>query len=160
MKDDTSSGGVAFTYDGAALTHWYETLVPGAVAIHCSATTLTALHEFGHASASATAGMVIDLYADTSAGYPNEINFKSGRPIPATFATLNGITYASDTARDGLAYPASWTSYHGELIDATRPALMDQYKNSPQLSEQIQCQHDRITRRFLIDRLAAKTSRA
>ena len=99
MKDDASAGGVAFTYDGAALTHWYETLVPGAVAIHSSATTLTALHEFGHAAGSTTAGMVIDLDADTSLGYPNEINFKSGRPIPTTFATLDGVAYERHRAR-------------------------------------------------------------
>lgn len=159
INDDTSKGGVPFTFDGNNLNHWYQNLVPGAIAIHSSASTLTALHEFGHAASSVSDGFVTDLYVDNPSTASNTVNFKTGRPIPANFAKLNSTQNTSDTARDGLGYPASWTSYHCQLNDASRPALMDNYKNAPKLSEQIQCRHDRITRQFLLDRIKAKTQR-
>jgi hypothetical protein len=157
--DDTATGGVPFTLDGNNLTHWYGNLVPGVVAIHSSASTLTALHEFSHAASSDSDGFVTDLYVNNPSVIGNTVNFRTGRPIPANFASLNNTPFASDTARDGLGYPADWTSYHCQLNDASRPALMDNYKNAAQLSEQIQCRHDQITRQFLLDRLLAKTQR-
>jgi hypothetical protein len=158
-KDDTSKGGVPFTFDGNKLTHWYQNLAPGVVAIHSSASTLTALHEFGHAASSTSDGLVTDLYVDNPSTASTTVNIKRGRPIPANFAKLDSTQFASDKARDGLGYPPSWTSYHCQLNDASRPALMDNYKTAPQLSQQIRCRHDRITRQFLLDRIKAKTQR-
>jgi hypothetical protein len=159
IKDDTSKGGVPFTLDGNNLNHWFQNLVPGAIAIHSSASTLTALHEFGHAASSTSDGFVTDLYRDNPSAPSNTVNFKVGRPIPDNFAKLDNAQFASDKKRDGLGYPRAWTSYHCQLNDASRPALMDNYKNAPQLSEQLRCRHDRITRQFLLDRIKAKTQR-
>lgn len=159
VKDDASKGGVAFTMDGAALNHWFQNLVPGAIAIHSSANTLTALHEFSHAASSDSDGFVTDLYVKDPSTRNNTVNYRVGRPIPADFAKLNDTQYVSDTVRDGLGYPADWTGYHCQLNDTSRPALMDNYKNAAQLSEQIQCRHDQITRQFLLDRITAKIQR-
>ena len=159
VRDDISRSGVAFTLDGNNLIHCYYNLAPGVVAIHSTASTLTALHEFGHAASSDSNGFVTDLYVDNPSIASNTVNFKRGRPIPANFAKLDAAQFASDKARDGLGYPPSWTSYHCQLNDASRPALMDNYKTAPQLSEQIQSRHDRITRQFLLDRIKAKTQR-
>ena len=87
-KDDTSKGGVPFTFDGNKLTHWYQNLAPGVVAIHSSASTLTALHEFGHAASSTSDGKVTDLYVDNPSTASTTVNIKRGRPIPANFAKL------------------------------------------------------------------------
>lgn len=153
-SDDDGRAGVPFVIDGVALNHRYYCLIPGTVAIHSGATSLTAVHEFGHALSSYTNGSIVDLYVDDGPG----LNSKRGRPIPSSFATYAGHTFASDTARDGLGYPPGWQSYHCELIDSTAPALMDDYWSVPTgLPER--CAHDRITRQFLLDRLRAKSSR-
>ncbi len=140
--------------NGVTRQHRHNNLIPGTVAIHATSRSLTALHEFGHALSSYTNGSVVDLYVDSSAG----LNNKRGRPIPPDFANYNGATMAADTVRDGLGYPAGWQSYHCELIDPTVPAIMDDYwlagSGIPE-----HCQHDRITRAFLRDRLLAKINR-
>ena len=150
--DDDSRPGVAFTLDGATLSHRHWFIVPGTIAIHVNASTLTALHEFQHAASSYTNGKITDLYVDSLA----ELNCKRGRPIPSAFRTYNGTTFASDAMRDGLGYPATWQSYHCALHDASRPAVMDNYHMgvSPE-----QCQNDIITRQFILDRLRAKIAR-
>lgn len=152
--DDESSGGVPFSWDGGSYLHCYEASILGTVAIHQTAASLTALHEFGHALSSYTNGSVDDLYVDS----PPALNVKSGRPIPQDFADYEGTTMASDAVRDGLGYPAGWVSYHCELLDPTMPAVMDDYRSGMTgVSEH--CRHDRITRAFLLDRLRSKTSR-
>ncbi|MBB3693164.1 hypothetical protein [Sphingomonas sp. BK580] len=158
-QDDETRDGVPFTFDGAVYHHWRRNLVPGAVAIHATASSLTAAHEFGHAASSASDGFVCDLYTDAASDRPVTINKKSARPIPGTFANLDGVDFASDQARDGLGYPPDWTSYHCALVNQSRTALMDQYKDPGELADQIQSQHDQITRRFLLDRIAAKAGR-
>ena len=77
-------------------------------------------------------------------------------PVPANFANYNGSNFASDAGRDALGYPATWMSYHPELLDNTRPNLMDNYKlaANPQ-----QCRLDRLTYAWLSDRLGAKLRR-
>lgn len=95
-SDDDGRGGVPFTLDGQVLTHRYECLIPGAIAIHSTATSLTAVHEFHYAISSYTNGSIVDLYVDSSAG----LNCKRGRPIPTGFATYNGAA-----------------SHHGQLLD-------------------------------------------
>jgi hypothetical protein len=112
------------------------------------------LHEFGHALSSYTNGSVVDLYADSSAG----INNKRGNPMPANFAVYNGIGMTTDSTRNGLGYPGSWQSYHCELIDSSFPAVMDNYWLAADGIPE-HCQHDKITRQFLIDRLRAKIAR-
>jgi hypothetical protein len=153
MIDDNSRPGSPFTLDGVGLQHRHYNDMPGVVAMHQNSTSVTALHEFGHALSSTTNGLVTDLYIPHSSP---EVNVRVGRPIPLTFGTLNGATFLSDPNRDGLTYPGHWTSYHCELLDPTVPAVMDNY---PQAGNPLQCRHDAITRRFLLDRMVAKINR-
>jgi hypothetical protein len=153
-SDDDGKGGVGFTLDGVALTHRYYSLIPGTVAIHATANSLTAIHEFGHALSSYSNGMVVDLYVDSNPG----LNCKTGRPIPPRFAMYDAAALASDPLRDTLGYPGSCISYHCELIDPGFPAVMDNYWQAPdQIPEH--SQHDKITRQFLSDRVRAKLQR-
>jgi len=151
-SDDDARGGVAFTLDGVQLVHRFFNLIPGTVAIHATANSLTALHEFQHAISSYSNGSIVDLYVDSSPG----LNCKRGRPIPPDFATYDGAVLASDPTRDGLGYESGWLSYHCALIDPSLPAVMDNYflGSTPDA-----CQNDEITRRFILDRLNAKLSR-
>jgi hypothetical protein len=153
-SDDDAGPGTPFTLDGVTLSHRHRSLIPGTVAQHVSSTSLTALHEFGHALSSYSNGMIVDLYVDSSRGANN----KRGRPIPAGFAVYNGTALASDATRDHLGYPGGWQSYHCELNDPGYPAVMDDYWQAPGGVPE-RCQHDRITRRFLLDRLRAKLGR-
>jgi hypothetical protein len=125
---------------------------PGTVALHASATSLVALHEFGHAASSWTNGMILDLYFPN----PPAINVKNGRPIPPQFAVYNQTNYASDPVRDGLGYEPGWTVYYSLLINAHAPAVMDNFWLG---APPEQCAHDAITRRFLLDRVNAIMSR-
>src|SRR5947209_2773258 len=152
-SDDDTGAGVAFTLDGSEFSHRYNYAVPGTVAIHATASSLTALHEFGHAASSYTNGAVHDLYVDS----PTGLNNKVGRPIPPSFADYEGTVYKSDLTRDGLGYPPGWRSFHCELLDPRCPAVMDNYFLSR--SGALACQHDAITRRFLRDRILAKIGR-
>lgn len=153
-SDDDGQGGVSFTLDGATFYHRYFNIVPGTVAIHSTSTSLTALHEFGHALSSYSNGSVVDLYVDSGPA----LNNKNMRPIPGNFAVYNGTNMVSDPTRDGLSYPANWTSYHCELIDSSFPAVMDNYWQAHDGIPE-HCRHDKITRQFLMDRLRAKISR-
>jgi hypothetical protein len=160
--DDNSRGGVSFTLDGATLSHRYFNTMPGVVALHTTATSLTALHEFGHALSSWENGMIVDLYVDGDGSSGTNVNRKQGRPIPNNFATYQGTTIVSDKTRDSLGYPASWKSYHCQLNAPKFPAVMDDYwqaSNPPINGKPEQCEHDVITRRFLLDRLKAKVAR-
>jgi hypothetical protein len=150
--DDDSRAGVAFQLDGQPFSHRYYCVIPGTVALHATAYSLTPLHEFQHAVSSYTNGAITDLYVDSQAA----LNCKVGRPIPLGFASYGGNGYSSDTMRDGLAYPPSWQSYHCELCDKSEPAVMDDYwqASAPELP-----QNDTITRQFIQDRIAAKMAR-
>lgn len=153
-SDDDARGGVPFQLDGVSLFHRYYCRIPGTVAIHANATSMTALHEFGHALSSYSNGMVVDLYVDSGSA----LNCKSGRPIPPKFAMYDSAQNASDLKRDSLGYPSGWKSYHCELIDPGFPALMDDYWQAPDKVPE-HSQHDRITRQFLSDRVRAKIGR-
>jgi hypothetical protein len=153
-SDDDTRAGVPFRLDGDSLTHRFYNRIPGTVALHATSGPVTALHEFGHALSSYTNGQVVDLYVD---GGP-AVNKKVGRPIPSRFAVYEGIELASDRRRDGLGYPAAWQSYHCELHDRRYPALMDDYWRAYDGAPE-HAQHDRITRRFLLDRVRAKLER-
>ncbi|PYS25025.1 MAG: hypothetical protein DMF72_02985 [Acidobacteria bacterium] len=152
--DDDAGPGNNFTLDGKTFSHRHRNITPGTIAIHSSATSMTAVHEFGHALSSYSNGAVLDLYVDSKLG----LNNKRGRPIPASFATYDGVVMASDPIRDSLGYPVTWQSYHCELITPAFPALMDNYWMAPGGIPE-HCQHDRITRQFLMDRVRAKISR-
>jgi hypothetical protein len=152
--DDDTLPGVSFTLNGnQGLVHRFYNVIPGTVAIHATATSLTALHEFGHAISSYTNGKILDLYVDSVAGFNNLL----GRPIPPIFCNYNGGNFPSDTSRDGLGYPPTWQSYHCALVDPTCPAVMDNYWLSPK--GPITCLHDSLTRAFIRDRLIAKIGR-
>jgi hypothetical protein len=152
-SDDDARGGVAFSLDGVALSHRFWNLVPGTIALHTTSRSLTALHEFGHALSSYSNGSLLDLYVDGPPG----LNNKRGRPIPTGFAVYDGTALAADETRDGLGY-GSWRSYHCELNDPGYPAVMDNYWLAHDHVPE-RCQHDRITRLFLHDRIRAKLER-
>jgi len=151
--DDDTQGGVPFTIDGNQFFHRFYNTIPGTVAIHVTANSLTALHEFGHAISSYSNGKILDLYVDSPAALNNNV----GRPIPASFCRYQGTVFSTDPVRNGLGYPGSWLSYHCELIDPACPAVMDNYwlcGKGP-----IACSHDAVTKAFIRDRVVAKINR-
>jgi hypothetical protein len=151
--DDDDRGGIAAKYDGKTITHRFYHKIPGMVAIHIDAESMTAAHEFGHAFSSYTNGFVTDLYRDGDV----QFNRKVGRPIPNKFAGYRGKAYQSDKTRNALGgYPDNWKSYHSELVNSAQPALMDDYPNAidPMLAL-----HDKMTKAYIMDRIAAKVSR-
>ena len=173
--DDDARGGIAVTYDGKRIYHRFYHEIPGMVAINvASNNTMTAAHEFGHAFSSYSNGHVVDLYSDDfrpdrvlrsarKVRWPIPGNFpfnwkKKDRPIPKKFATYNGKTYLSDKTRNSLGYEPEWTSYHSELVNAREPALMDKY-HFPEASDPMACLHDKMTKAYIMDRIAAKVSR-
>ena len=64
------------------------------------ATSLTGLHEFGHAASSATDGFVTDQYVDS----PPDLNVKQGRPIPASFGSLDAGVFLADRTREAFLW--------------------------------------------------------
>jgi len=160
--DDANRPGTAFTYDGVNRTHGLFQSTPGSAAVPTSATGLTAFHEFGHAASDFNDGMVVDLYVDgLGAGFVvnKKARAKSTDPVPANFATYQGTTYASDPNRDSLGYPNTWTSYHPQLIDPTRPNMMDNYWLATNPANPRTCRLDRLTYAWYSDRLRAKIFR-
>ena len=151
--DDDSRGGVSFKYDSRTLTHRFFHSILGMAALHTTATALTPVHEFGHAFSSYTNGFVNDLYVDGGPAF----NRKLGHPIPQAFVNYDNTIYASDRSRDGLGYPATWRSYHSELADSRNPALMDNYWKAS--GGYLASRHDKLTKAYIRDRLAAKVSR-
>ena len=114
-SDDDTQAGVPFTLNGNPGFHRFYNLIPGTVAIHSTATSLTALHEFGHAVSSYSNGKILDLYVDSPVGFNNLL----GRPIPSNFCNYNAKSFASDPSRDSLGYPANgnpftvpWSTQH------------------------------------------------
>jgi len=163
--DDNSRLGVNFTYDGVTRTHRRFTDVPGSAAISTltDTTGLDAIHEFGHAASDFNNGIVIDLYYDDFDGIGSnfvvnkKMRAKATDSIPANFATYGGTTFQSDQTRDGLGYPATWTSYHPALVDTTRPNLMDNYWKA--VRDIQRCRLDGLTFNWFADRLRAKILR-
>lgn len=151
-SDDDSSSGIPFMLDGVSYWHRQYCVIPGMIAIHYSATSVTALHEFGHAISSYTNGGITDLYVDSSP----DLNCKRGRPIPVRFATYKSSLHQSDSNRDSLGYPSNWTSYHCATLNG-EPALMDNYWQAHTLPEA--CRHDGITEQFIFERITAKINR-
>jgi hypothetical protein len=66
------------------------------------------------------------------------------------------MAFVTDDVRDGLGYPATWQSFHCELVDPTNPAVMDDYTRA---GDALNCRHDAISRPFLVDRIVAKVGR-
>ena len=160
--DDNSRPAVSFTYDGVSRQHGRFPSIPGSCAIPVTLNTtgMTALHEFCHAASDFDNGRVFDLYVDVGAGgftVNKKARAQATDPVPDDFATYNGIDYNSDPNRDALGYPATWTSYHPEPIDATRPNLMDDYWQAGATAQQ--CRLDQLTYDWLRDRLLAKLGR-
>jgi hypothetical protein len=152
--DDDTRPGVGFTLNGnQGFFHRFYNVIPGTIAIHSTASSLTAAHEFGHAISSYTNGKIMDLYVDSAAGFNNLL----GRPIPPIFCDYNGRNFPSDTSRDGLGYPSTWQSYHSALVDPACPAVMDNYWLSQK--GPVACLHDSVTKAFIRDRLIAKIGR-
>jgi hypothetical protein len=160
--DDNSRPAVPFTYDGVSRQHGRFSSIPGSCAIPVTVDTtgMTALHEFGHAASDLNNGGVVDLYVDGMAGdfiVNKKFRAQATDPVPANFAMYNGTNYNSDPNRDALGYEATWTSYHPQLIDATRPNLMDNYWLS--FDTPRRCRLDQLTYAWMRDRLLAKLGR-
>jgi hypothetical protein len=153
--DDDQRGGIATTFDGRTIVHRFYHKIPGMVAIHSNSRDMTAAHEFSHAFSSYSNGFITDLYRDNDLYCHGTVllNRKLGRPIPREFARYNGKTYLSDKHRNGLGY-GDFKSYNSELTDRTAPALMDDYWGNP-----LKARHDKMTKQFVMDRIAAKASR-
>jgi hypothetical protein len=157
--DDNSRGTVSFTYDATTYAHGRFASIPGTVALSTTAGGLTALHEFGHAASDFSNGMIDDLYYDglrSGLEVNKKARARSTDPIPMTFASYNSVLRNSDQTRDGIGDPATWTSYHCELIDPTRPNMMDNFWLS---GDPRRCRLDRLTYSWLTDRLNAKVFR-
>ena len=99
---------------------------------------LTALHEFCHAAGDLANGMIWNLYVEIPAG-AFVVNKRRGPRRPCGFATFCTFQRAAltpsaaafaDLGRDGLGYPAGWTSYHQRLLSPSVPNLMDESKAS------------------------------
>jgi hypothetical protein len=151
--DDNTRSGIAAVYDGRQITHRFYHTIPGMAAIHTTSSAHTAAHEFGHAFSSYSNGFISDLYVDGD----TQFNRKVGRPIPRVFCTYQGVSHLADQTRDTLGYPKEWQSFHSELGDQQRPALMDNYwlaSGGPLLAV-----HDKLTKAYILDRVAAKVSR-
>src|SRR5262245_4830278 len=161
--DDDHGNGIRATFDGREIVHCYYHKSPGMVAIPTELATepdqadMTPAHEFGHAFSSYSNGFVADLYRDDD-DYSHAtlvLNRKAGRPIPSDFAEYNGVTYLSDPTRNALCYDEfTARTYHSELVNRTRPALMVEYWERPMRSL-----HDKLTKAYIMDRIAAKVSR-
>jgi len=153
---DRSGSSISYTFDGDRRVHGKYARIPGTAALHIALNQLTTLHEFGHAASDYSNGHITDLYDDAGTGTTFTINKKfkaaAGDAVPDEFATYQRNSYLSDPSRDGLNYPADWTSYHPALIDAARPNLMDAYNSQ-------RCRLDRLTYAWLRDRLSAKVNR-
>lgn len=159
--DDMTQATTGFTYDGANYTHAHFARIPGAIAFYVFSSTsgMTPLHEFGHAASSYNGGGLLDLYVDgTSSALDINKKFRAaaGAAIPAQFGTYNGMNYSSDATRDGIGYPATWSSYHPALINPGSPNVMDNYwlAAAPQ-----QCRFDALTRTWFRDRIREKVFR-
>lgn len=153
--DDLDGPFTACTIDGIALRQCHRSTVPGTVALHVSNRSLTSLHEFSHAFSSLNQRelLIDDLYVER---FQPALNVRIGRPIPAAFCDYNDGQILPDPVRDGLGY-GSWRSFHSELLNVSAPAVMDDY--SRVADAPVQCRHDALTRRFLLDRAIAKIGR-
>jgi hypothetical protein len=160
--DSDTDGVTAYMFDGDEKKHGHFASIPGSVAIPVSldVTEPTVLHEFIHAASDFNNGMVIDLFNDEGIEAPFVINKKfrasSNDPVPVNFANYEDTNFLSDPTRNGLNYDPDWCSYHPELIDPTRPNLMDDYRVP---GGQQFCRLDRLTLKWLRDRLMVKLSR-
>jgi hypothetical protein len=155
--DDDARGGRAFQYDGAPFFHRWFHEIPGMAAIHMTSSAMTAAHEFGHAFSSYTNGFIDDLYVDGTSTAFNRKYRAPPAPVPQDFATYDGTVYDSDLVRDGLGYPANWSSYHAELADPANPALMDNFWMAS--GGNVSSRHDKLTKQFVLDRIDAKATR-
>lgn len=152
--DGDDAPGVPFNLDGVVRCHVYESRTPGTVALHTSARSLVALHEFCHAISSWENGKIVDLYGNLAPA----CNSKLGQiPNPPHFANYNNIVFLPDTAR--LPNRSTVQGFFCcELTGAKYPALMDNFWLEPSGVYE-HCEHDKITREFLRDRILAKINR-
>jgi hypothetical protein len=160
--DDNARGTVSYTYDGVSRQHARFSSIPGSCAIPFTEPTNipTALHEFGHAVSNFNNGQITDLYVDGVAGsflVNKKFRAKATDPVPSSFATYNGTNFNSDPTRDGImgGY-GTFTSYHPQLIDATRPNVMDNFFFS---GTPLRCRLDQLTYAWMRDRIVAKLGR-
>jgi hypothetical protein len=171
--DDPARGSSpkSFTLDpgsGAQIFYHYEFCrEPGVVAIHAdepaqNPTSMTPLHEFSHAMGSINQGIIVDLYRDNPpplSAVNKRRRARQADPIPNLFYRLNGTSsHTSSMSRGWTQYPPNWLGFHCQLNQPAYPALMDDYTAAAAGASHL-CEHDTITRNFLLDRLAVKIGR-
>jgi hypothetical protein len=153
-SDDDGVQGQPFTLDGVTYLHAYESRIPGTIALHSSARSLTALHEFSHAISSFSNGMVVDLYTNNAPA----VNSKFGNiPNPPVFCEYNSSRHSADALRRPLGYGSLGCFYSG-LNGTAFPALMDDFWLEPSGAYE-RCEHDTVTRSFIRDRVLTKINR-
>jgi hypothetical protein len=160
--DEGPINAAGYAYDGTNRAHGLRAQIPGSIAQSTSMDTtgLTPIHEFGHAASDFDNGMVIDLYVDpTSTGFVvnKKMRALATDPVPANFATALGNTYTADASRDGIGYPATWTSFHPALQVTARPNLMDNYWTAG--ANVLTCRLDGLTFDWMLRRVRAKANR-
>jgi hypothetical protein len=163
--DAPSLGSVDYVFDNVVRKHAHFASTPGCASIHLSnldPASPTVIHEFCHAASEVDDGWVADMDFHPHPPSPRfAVNLKHraapGDPVPQDFATYNGTTFKSNPVRfDGAPYPAQWTGYHAEPLDGRQHSLMDHWLDHP---DRLRSRLDRLTHRWLSDRLNAKLSR-
>jgi hypothetical protein len=145
--DDDGASGRSFTLDDRQKTHRSKNKLPGAVAFHITAESLVPLHEFSHAASSRKNGVITDLYREAEG-----LNKRRGPRIPDVFCRYNGQIFRTTPDRGGgIAYPRGSDYYHSELADPAFPAVMDNYSMAG--AQVRKCRHDKLTERYLLDRI-------
>lgn len=151
--DDNTSPGEPYVLDTFTSVHYELAAAPGVMAVSRSSLgqdDATVLHEFGHAASPWGFAECVDLYVDdTGHYYPINKHFRANADdsIPATFSTMDDVTWFSDLNFD---YPADWTSYHPKRRSAVPNIMYSDGKDNL---------FDWITYAFLANRLRAKTNR-
>lgn len=165
-REEDCQKGVGFWFDKIQYKHCLTSSQPGAVAINADDDSMTALHEFGHAASSYQNGYVDDLsYKGFSCGDCFTINKKRKRWFdrPKEFAVyyLDG-TDPNDLKNHYAQDKSDSRTETGILAPIKNapdfPAVMDNY-NKANEGRAEKCQHDKLTRQFLLDRIYAKTTR-
>lgn len=161
--EDQAQVGTPYSYDGTVLQHLHYPQTPGSAALYVDMDRrgILPLHECLHGMADLNNGRIVDLYVDPTPGtfmINKKFRGQASDPVPALFANYNGTNEAADPARDGLTYPATWSSYHCTLLDATRPNVMDDFWRTFD-GDPHRCRLDTLTYRWLTDHLRAKLTR-
>lgn len=154
--DDMDSAAASFSLDGKVYKHFSRSIIPGTIALAYKAGSLTTPHEFMHAMGSFQNLQIADLYTPPFAG-AESINQKSGTPPPPIFAKYRDNPFGTDQD-----IPLAGNGYHCERSKTDRVSMMDNFFsgfNNGKIPGGIDCENDKITRKFVTDRILHKLNR-